>query len=258
MDANLGVLQKGLWIAFQAHQSWLVKFARAIEAQARAAALEEAAQIPRTYALELADGVFGQRFPEEVTAICNASTNMGERIRTLIAAPADNQGSYAGDSIERVLSDMRQAAAAAHTNGNQSVSMFVSQWVGRLSALLAASESKPASAGHQDALWSYDMSPPQGFIEYVAKNYSGEVVFHNPEWHALRLWNAAMKNAKPPAVSAAQPIPDHVIRETVNQLRDIAIKYHAAQQLREQIAHVIVPLLKPAPAAPGQPGSAYP
>lgn len=36
---------------------------------------------------------------------------------------------------------------------------------------------------------------------------------------------------------------DHVIRETVNKLRDIAIEYHATQQLRERIAHVIVPLL---------------
>ncbi len=45
------------------------------------------------------------------------------------------------------------------------------------------------------AVWSYDVSPPQAFIDYVAKNYSGEVVFDNPEWHALRLWNAAMKNA---------------------------------------------------------------
>ncbi|HFP9198968.1 TPA: hypothetical protein ACHP1R_005011 [Raoultella ornithinolytica] len=32
---------------------------------------------------------------------------------------------------------------------------------------------------------------------------------------------------------------DHEIRELVNQLRDIAIKYHGAGQLREQIAHVV-------------------
>ncbi|HBX6193590.1 TPA: DUF551 domain-containing protein [Klebsiella pneumoniae] len=32
---------------------------------------------------------------------------------------------------------------------------------------------------------------------------------------------------------------DHQIRELVNQLRDIAVKYHAAGQLREQIARVI-------------------
>lgn len=37
---------------------------------------------------------------------------------------------------------------------------------------------------------------------------------------------------------------DHQIAEVVNQLRDIALQFHGAQQLRERIAHVIVPLLK--------------
>ncbi|WP_341799973.1 hypothetical protein [Klebsiella michiganensis] len=32
---------------------------------------------------------------------------------------------------------------------------------------------------------------------------------------------------------------DHEIRELVNQLRDVAIKYHGAGQLREQIARVV-------------------
>ncbi|WP_195322222.1 hypothetical protein [Klebsiella grimontii] len=32
---------------------------------------------------------------------------------------------------------------------------------------------------------------------------------------------------------------DHEIRELVNQLRDVAIKYHGAGQLREQIACVV-------------------
>lgn len=32
---------------------------------------------------------------------------------------------------------------------------------------------------------------------------------------------------------------DHEIRELVNQLRDVAIKYHAAGQLREQFARVV-------------------
>jgi len=35
---------------------------------------------------------------------------------------------------------------------------------------------------------------------------------------------------------------DHEIREAINELRDIAIKYHAAQQLREQIARVVLKL----------------
>ncbi|MBZ7124664.1 hypothetical protein [Klebsiella grimontii] len=32
---------------------------------------------------------------------------------------------------------------------------------------------------------------------------------------------------------------DHEIRELVNQLRDVAIKYHGAGQLREQISRVV-------------------
>lgn len=52
---------------------------------------------------------------------------------------------------------------------------------------------------------------------------------------------------------AAAPVPapdaldDRKIADTVNQLRDIAIQFHGAQQLRERIAHVVVPLLKVAP-----------
>lgn len=64
-------------------------------------------------------------------------------------------------------------------------------------------------------------------------------------------WNdcrAAMlqENAKSAGVSNncrssenVQVMQDHQIRELVNQLRDIAVKYHAAGQLREQIARVI-------------------
>lgn len=44
---------------------------------------------------------------------------------------------------------------------------------------------------------------------------------------------------------AAQPaLKDHEIAQVVNQLRDIAIQFHGAQQLRDQIARVIVPLLQ--------------
>ncbi|HDU3742908.1 TPA: hypothetical protein QIZ47_002051 [Klebsiella pneumoniae subsp. pneumoniae] len=67
----------------------------------------------------------------------------------------------------------------------------------------------------------------------------------------VRGWNdcrAAMlqENAKSAGVSNncrssenVQVMQDHQIRELVNQLRDIAVKYHAAGQLREQIARVI-------------------
>lgn len=45
----------------------------------------------------------------------------------------------------------------------------------------------------------------------------------------------------PPARPAVK---DHEIAQAVNQLRDIAIKFHDTQQLRERIAAVIVPLLQ--------------
>jgi hypothetical protein len=42
--------------------------------------------------------------------------------------------------------------------------------------------------------WEYAMTPPAAFCEYVSKNYSGDVNFQVPEWHAIRLWNAAMRS----------------------------------------------------------------
>lgn len=50
----------------------------------RKQALADAAQVPREHAMKLADGPFGLRFPDEATAICNASTAMGEKIKGLI------------------------------------------------------------------------------------------------------------------------------------------------------------------------------
>jgi len=43
--------------------------------------------------------------------------------------------------------------------------------------------------------WTYDITPPEGFVSYVKANYNGDVNFYDPEWHATRIWNAAMKNA---------------------------------------------------------------
>ena len=37
---------------------------------------------------------------------------------------------------------------------------------------------------------------------------------------------------------------DHEIAAIVNELRDIAVQYHGSGQLRERIAHAIVPVLK--------------
>ena len=48
--------------------------------------------------------------------------------------------------------------------------------------------------------------PPQGFIDYVTKNYTGDVFFADPAWHALKLWNAAMRHvAAPVQAEQAQP-----------------------------------------------------
>lgn len=43
-------------------------------------------------------------------------------------------------------------------------------------------------------------------------------------------------------------IKDHIIAKAINDLRDIAIKYHNTQQLREQIASIVRPLLQQSPA----------
>lgn len=51
---------------------------------------------------------------------------------------------------------------------------------------------------------------------------------------------------------------DHEIRELVNQLRDIAIKYHGTGQLRERIAHVVRAAMlqtKPVCTCPSDDGS---
>lgn len=55
---------------------------------------------------------------------------------------------------------------------------------------------------------------------------------------------------------ASAPWKDHHTAELVNRLRDVAIKFHDAQQLRERIAGVVRPLtdsLKAATAAPATP-----
>lgn len=41
-----------------------------------------------------------------------------------------------------------------------------------------------------------------------------------------------------------RPVKDHEIAHTVNALRDVALEYAHTAQLRERIAHIIVPLLK--------------
>jgi hypothetical protein len=68
---------------------------------------------------------------------------------------------------------------------------------------------------------------------------------------AGRRARAALAQAEP----GQQPVKDHEIAQAVNSLRDIAIQFHATQQLRERIVGVVLPLLKRSRAAePGQQG----
>lgn len=74
-------------------------------------------------------------------------------------------------------------------------------------------------------------------------------VVRNCAEHLLSFIGNAQLVADPPATEATA-MSDAEIRETVNQLRDIAIQFHNTQQLRERIAHVVVPVLaKAGPAA---------
>jgi len=60
------------------------------------------------------------------------------------------------------------------------------------------------SALNGGAAWTYEIEPPAGFADYVQANYSGDVSFHDPAWHARRLWNAAMRNLSKSSSGSAQ------------------------------------------------------
>jgi hypothetical protein len=61
---------------------------------------------------------------------------------------------------------------------------------------------------------TYHLSPPQQFCDYVASNYFGEVVFSDPQWHAKRLWNAAMKASLPLGLPSS-PFPEQKYEDTL-------------------------------------------
>jgi hypothetical protein len=56
------------------------------------------------------------------------------------------------------------------------------------------------------------------------------------------------KWGQPAQAQADSVLKDHQIAALVNELRDIAIQYHVAQQLRERIAQVVVPAVRAAQA----------
>lgn len=48
------------------------------------------------------------------------------------------------------------------------------------------------------------------FAEYIATNYRGEVVFHDPRWHAERIWRAARHALSPASVAAPSNYKDAI------------------------------------------------
>lgn len=68
-------------------------------------------------------------------------------------------------------------------------------WANKPAAALVASVAQPVPA----------TEPPEGFLSYVRANYQGVIDIHSPDWHAKRLWAAAMKHAALSAAPVAQP-----------------------------------------------------
>lgn len=87
-----------------------------------------------------------------------------------------------------------------------------------------------ALAGYR--MWTYDMTPPQGFLDYVRANYNGVIDIHAPDWHAKRLWNAAMRTT--PA-AALQPVAGSRTAEKAGGLSaSAAFKAWATKEFTEE------------------------
>jgi len=50
----------------------------------------------------------------------------------------------------------------------------------------------PGAVAAEDAPEANPNCVPQGFVEYIEKNYKGDVFFSDPAWHAARIWRIAM------------------------------------------------------------------
>ncbi len=70
--------------------------------------------------------------------------------------------------------------------------------------------------------------------------------------HFSMAWNARLGTSGVMPLAQMVAVDDRKVADTVNELQHIAIKFHDAQQLRERIAHVIVPLLKRVAAVDAQ------
>jgi len=95
-------------------------------------------------------------------------------------------------------------------------------------------------------------------IEAAARDLMCAVEF-SPSCQKMRIERCACVDCASSRARAALAMPeavdapvwkDHQTAELVNQLRDVAIKYHAAGQLRAQIQNVILPVIERLNAAP--------
>lgn len=96
----------------------------------------------------------------------------------------------------------------------------------------------------------------------VAQRYHQEMAGYRPQAHkqkdadVAKIETALAALSQPMPEAAAQGWKDGDTAKLVNDLRDVAVQFHDAQQLRERIAHIIRPLtdrLSASPAAPAQP-----
>lgn len=91
--------------------------------------------------------------------------------------------------------------------------------------------------------------PSQGEVRCKAcQGNNGDLPCAYPEGHVQ-----CLRNEKPNGssrVGTIRCLKDHEVAAAVNGLRDIALKFHGTQQLRERIARFIVPLLKGQSSAP--------
>lgn len=82
-------------------------------------------------------------------------------------------------------------------------------------------------------------------IEAIAQQPAPEAAKHETSEYD-RGWKDGYKHgawsAKPEQQAQGEPWKDHDTAKLVNELRDVAIQFHAAQQLRERIAYIIKPL----------------
>lgn len=88
------------------------------------------------------------------------------------------------------------------------------------------------------------MTAPPSVATYAGVDCSRYTI----EWTNGPLPEGTAFYAVPFVATPAPRVPDHVLREVVNKLRDVALEFHETGQLRERLRRALDPLLNPAPA----------